>query len=109
MQKHTPGPWIVRPNYSNGCESCPTIEVDNKAGGRNIVATCHGAPYLGFKDTNPNARLIASAPDMLKVLLHIREVVETFAEDNKEVSLQPGGALMEIISEAIAKALEGQP
>ncbi|HEX3125605.1 MAG TPA: hypothetical protein VHQ21_20055, partial [Rhodanobacteraceae bacterium] len=59
----TPGPWEVVKNFSNGCESCPTVN-----SGVKIIADCHGAPYLGFTQTNPNARLIAAAPRMAAML-----------------------------------------
>lgn len=52
----TPRPWRVLPRCSNGCEECPEIWA-----GDHWVATVVGAPYLGNKDTHPNAALIVEA------------------------------------------------
>jgi hypothetical protein len=53
----------VVPMHSNGCEVCPRILADGR-----WVADVTGAPYLGFSDTLPNARLIAAAPELMAAL-----------------------------------------
>jgi len=63
--KHTPGPWKVRQSYDNGEPSCLTVY----SGADGICDI-----YLGEKITEAteiaeaNARLIAAAPEMLRVL-----------------------------------------
>lgn len=103
MDKHTPGPWVFTPYLSNGCESCPTIRAANKDGGTSIVASCHGSPYLGFSETNPNGLLIAAAPDLLAALKGILQSV-----DADEVGVPSFRAIRDAEA-AIAKATEVHP
>lgn len=68
--KHTPGPWGIEKNYSNGCEIGPWIMTERSpTGTRTIVANLGGAPYLeddGGANIYANARLIAAAPSLLE-------------------------------------------
>lgn len=71
-QTHTPGPWKVS-SGSDGREiifhSCgvsfPIAKVSDGLGKAN-----------GFKEAQVNARLIASAPDMLKALKMVKDKME---------------------------------
>src|SRR5579864_2291819 len=58
----TPGPWQVKRQFSNGCETCPAIvSADGK-----WVAEVVGAPHVvGPEPTMSNANLIAAAPELL--------------------------------------------
>ena len=88
---HTPGPWFaadVRTHGAdpkmNGCD----IGADN---GANVGLALHQASDRSKAETVANARLIASAPDLLEAL---EEVVEFFSscaggsERNREDALR---------------------
>ncbi len=57
MMKHTPGPWALHEGKT----------AVNGADGR-LVASCGFLPYRNKWDSEANARLIASAPDLLEAL-----------------------------------------
>ena len=64
---HTPGPWHnfeqngMNPNYKGLYE----IDANHPSGSRQTIAV---TPYKGdARELNANARLIASAPDMLEM------------------------------------------
>lgn len=57
--KHTPGPWIVRITASGN----PFIYED--AAGKNIAGVAGTRPGIDAEESQANAALIASAPDLL--------------------------------------------
>ena len=64
--KHTPGPWLVTPNFPKGM----TTVCQHTGTGWKPVADCHAA---GRDDVEcaANATLICAAPDLLAALLAI--------------------------------------
>ncbi len=63
---HTPGPW-----HANGC----CIEAPGDEGPRDVtIAVVHG------QRLDADARLIASAPEMMNALKRMREVFEQLAD-----------------------------
>ena len=83
MKEHTPGPWVA--------SACHV-----QKGGRSIAFASSGSGVsCGPEEARANARLIASAPDMLAALESI--VVE--ADNGLDCHL-----LAEIAAAAIAKA-----
>jgi hypothetical protein len=75
--KHTKGKWIIYPN-SNLC-TYPGIEaIGGKHGNFSIV--CMGEELTGVQghtkeETMANAKLIASAPELLEALNHLCETM----------------------------------
>jgi len=86
--KHTKGPWIVSSRYvpvtlNNNPDQRPqfdSVEVKGRDSGGGI-ALVHRKPGHG----NPNARLIAAAPDLLAALEKI--VAQIDPKDTKEIGL----------------------
>ena len=66
MSKHTPGPWRTEPEDRHMC----VFAGKPKASKRNYIHHgCDGLlPERSDAETLANARLIAAAPDMLKML-----------------------------------------
>ena len=70
---HTPGPWIARPPLER--ENCPIVEVRH-SGYKQLVALVYGLhpgerhpggpEFEGTREAN--ARLIAAAPELVKVI-----------------------------------------
>lgn len=96
--KHTPGPWFivdsVNGDWPTGCEIC----IDNVEGGNPdtdycIASAVHGDP----EKLKANARLIATAPDLLDALETLVEHFEYYMGDNECRPLENARA-------AIAKA-----
>lgn len=79
----SPGPWHAEPRYSNGCEVCPRI-----VGQDRWIADVIGAPYLGHKDTHPNAAYIVAACNALPQLLADVERLEAEAAICRRVANQ---------------------
>jgi hypothetical protein len=82
--KHTPGPWQVGGGLisgSSGEHSCEAVALVLRRpavyGGKRYDTrdTDHAAPELG-KTTDANARLIAAAPDLLKALKELFDLLE---------------------------------
>lgn len=74
---HTPGPWVLMPGDSP--------ETSIVLGQGFTIATVWG----GWRDYEPNGRLIAAAPDLLEALLALKKAVcgETgFANAVRQVS-----------------------
>jgi hypothetical protein len=71
---HTPGPWTV----DLGARDL----VRNATNGERI-AKVHGG--LTYDETVANARLIAAAPDLLKLLREVMDVVEVVLDDESEM------------------------
>lgn len=61
MPDHTPGPWVVQESEH------PDVGLLIKPVPGQVVAECDRLPEM-----EANARLIASAPDMLDILIQIR-------------------------------------
>ncbi len=85
---HTPGPWSV-PHFAEPAVNCHCgyVLVDGYMGAICTVhASGHGDDWLGhgdnpkFKEAVANARLIASAPDLLAALV---ELADVFALDGE--------------------------
>ena len=96
--KHTPGPWKVS-----------SVEEDVIEGGRAgifyIAQTFAGLPG---EETQANARLIAAAPELLKVCENVFVHLTTgFASTRPRVEADEDMA--EIVQAAIAKATEKEP
>ncbi len=65
---HTPGPWRLGPIHTDGSFA---IHAEKSS-------VVHCKPFSSsFKDATANARLIAAAPEMLKVLQHCALALET--------------------------------
>lgn len=93
--KHTPGPWEARSLYIRTLNG-------------QVVARCHGT--LGkFELEEPNARLIAAAPELLDVLRCIRERLELSMGDHICAEDVFDSFYREIMDEAIAKAMGAKP
>ena len=72
-RKHTPGPWTV----SNGTDVFPDIDVDGVA----QIADCSLSNAIDFEEEKANARLIASAPELLLALKGcLRELEAIFSK-----------------------------
>ncbi len=89
--KHTPGPWTVE---------------EQADGYRNILAD---GRFIGYVDSEPvigdglaNARLIASAPDMLAALRLAESALDTYRTVGAFAPGQPSGWLLHTIREALA-------
>lgn len=75
--RHTPGPWRTDGRPANECVGIDRegrnwqihVERDNVT----VVARCHGATGT---EAEHNARLIASAPELLSVLVRLTEKTE---------------------------------
>ena len=83
--KHTPGPWIANDYMVNA-----------EAG--TICGPVGGSYYAKRDELAANARLIAAAPDLLKIAQAYRNHLRTAAHTEGQV------ATFEHISEVIAKA-----
>ena len=69
--KHTPGPWHwSRDTMENRCD----ITLDSEATGYSILYCCK-------KPREPNARLIAAAPELLEALEYIGRFIDPTAKD----------------------------
>ena len=71
---HTPGPWIAEEVWDEDGDSMGLISVD---AGRYQVCQIKG---IGFQDFD-NARLIASAPDLLAALDELANYVPEYDRD----------------------------
>lgn len=95
----TPGPWTTRDTHDNSTE----ISSEHFSG--RVLATVH-APVVMNSDNDheeaANARLIASAPDLLAALQEMMAVhghmVNCFPD------IRPCGELCQLVRAAIAKA-----
>jgi hypothetical protein len=59
--KHTPGPWIVRGEYSEEHGGMYSIN-------QTVESADAGLPFVQLDEINGNAALIAAAPEMLEAL-----------------------------------------
>lgn len=106
MSKHTKGPWSLGGEEGDGTGASGYVYCDNSLG--SAVAICFGE-HLRFtvfprEEEIANARLIASAPDLLDACERALEVIE-FAYMNAPT--QPKEILQ--LRAAIAKAMGETP
>lgn len=66
MSKHTPGPWVVSNN------SAFLIRAGDADIGRHIAQVGPANYHPSFAVDEPNARLIAAAPDLLEALERLK-------------------------------------
>ena len=64
MKQHTPGPWAIESPDISGAPFRVRKSENHPQGDLTI---CHVNPYLAY-ESEANARLIASAPEMLQAL-----------------------------------------
>ena len=97
MAEHTPGPWTV----SNG----HLIRVNHGGAGECICGVHRIGKYRGAGDTVPlaNARLIASAPDMLDALRTIAK------EQSAPTAIEAADLFQAIARLAVIKATGEAP
>jgi predicted homoserine dehydrogenase-like protein len=76
--KHTPGPWTVNTkDYAN----CIGIECLVNGVGHTVVMDQYCYPNFqrhGSEEKLANARLIASAPDLLEALIELNTVIDNY-------------------------------
>lgn len=76
--KGTPGPWEIKPEEVDR----PYIRIrGTQLGGRFKVANVLSPDYDGIHhreadETRANARLIAAAPELLELVIHVKNCVE---------------------------------
>lgn len=99
--KHTAGPWRVSQNVSH--------HVVREKGG--LIAVCDAGDYsCSREEGEANARLIASAPDLLAALEAIAErPAVPFVRDQLEMANRTIERIEEIARAAIARATGAQP
>lgn len=101
--KHTPGPWSV-------CQHSPSMieaNIGHDDGLPRIIAQAlDPIPHIGDAMVNANARLIASAPELLEALVAARSEIWRLL-DAKGVEPKQARQWPEIVAAefAIAKAL----
>ena len=69
QETHTPGPWVISKVIKHGARYYRTIRQEGKFKLAEVFAFNEGATgsEQGRKEDQANARLIASAPDMLEM------------------------------------------
>ncbi len=85
MSKHTPGPWSTSPVGIGDDLSWPIRRVRHDQRGNRItswIADAHGTQGMDEAERAANARLIAAAPDLLKIL---EAILDEFAEGSVKV------------------------
>lgn len=97
--KHTPGPWKVDPAYLSEVQTADEKTIAScwheHADGAQITVT--GVLACGLEESAANARLIASAPDLLAALKEL--LAETEANTCQHESLTRGGAIWTICTD----------
>ena len=94
MSKHTPGPWEVRGDWY-------IHRVGAEGGSHAEVKSCEDVPPDRREEHKANARLMAAAPDMIELLLRLRQW------DMLDVC-HDGPCWKRLLDEVIAKAT-GEP
>ena len=96
MSTHTPGPWKVQRNGLG--QSIGVTDADDHP----ISMAC-GDPFNAAQPcTNPNARLIAAAPEMLEILHLLREPALDHSERLAGCRVLAGALLARIEGESDA-------
>lgn len=79
--QHTPAPWIY-----DGKDTIVTAPYLNEGG----IEVTDIIAFAGYKPNNPDARLIAAAPELLAMLQHAVELMEELnvGEHDREIYKQ---------------------
>jgi hypothetical protein len=92
MSKHTPGPWNLRADPD---DSDAWIIIDSTHG---YFRVCDVSPRFETKEELYNARLIAAAPEMYRLLRYLHDhsnakalLSDSYAEDLQAVLTQADG------------------
>ena len=101
--KHTPGPWSVTTSRSTGSGQ-PWITRDYDTGG--VLSTVFdGENPQTFPLSQANARLIATAPDLLAACEAVLNAIEAFPHAASKTPLgKPQGGIAKALRAAIASA-----
>ena len=92
--KHTPGPWRVLAHGG------ATYEVESHTQTESHGIDCNGFPCAWADHTEATARLIAAAPDLLRELLRLTDIVVAHAD------ILDCDAAIDAATAAIAKATQ---
>lgn len=107
---HTPGPWFARERtckrHAPGDPECyigPDVMVRTK---QDLpVAQCYGAPHRSINQTYANARLIAAAPEMWRIL---RETMDGHDATDRDANFRMCGcSVCHYVRPLLAKIDEG--
>lgn len=94
--KHTPGPWTAE-KTAGGYER---IQKDGE-----IIAWTANQQYIPVKEHEANARLIASAPELLEALIDSKILLESLdLQDRGEIYKDTIAKTIKNAKQAIAKA-----
>jgi len=100
MSKHTPGPWKIGSEQTDGLGRYAQVQSSEEFG--DIVArvcVAHNANHTLNRSGRANARLIAAAPELLEAL----ELILPYLTDGEDAG-DEATALAPIVRAAIAKA-----
>ena len=105
---HTPGPWIVyQPESIHTCYEGEDNPATIRAGGTHVATIPGMRPHLTGR-SQLNARLIASAPDLLAALESIlSSTCGDIGEDGYDGCIRIEAKSLDRAREAIAKATGG--
>lgn len=92
--QHTPGPWHAGQGNGEGCVFTDEGRMRLEAGGTTLYPICRVIDFEGERDAN--AKLIAASPELLQVILEVREDI---AAEN-----HVSDRTLEMIAQVIAKA-----
>ncbi len=90
MPKHTPGPWKIKDDFAK-----TAINTEKKHIAMVNYWKCQDESCISDEEHEANARLIAAAPELLEVLMEVRD----HAQDDAP-------AMWERVDAVIAKALK---
>jgi hypothetical protein len=93
--KHTPGPWTVDENYTDGLRIRGNLSHRKHDAVEEVVAKVYGPRE------NPDARLIAAAPELLEALKLAIAFFERHAKTPAEIKTR------DAMIDAVAKATGG--
>ena len=107
MSKHTKGPWHVGVGNGEGSVFADEGRARMEQGGTTLYPICNVNRGWDDAEDAANARLIASAPQMLEALSDIlHEVTHDIAGLPRDELLDVVSAVRELAEAAIAKATE---
>ena len=92
--KHTPGPWVISANNPF------LIRAGDSETGRHIAQAGPANYHPSFAIDEPNARLIAAAPELLEALEELRDLMQGVIEGD----YAPDSFTLQVADAAIAKA-----
>jgi len=98
VSAHTPGPWKCSSDYA---EIIPTTGPNAHVELARVVGFCDGSSYYSAREQAANARLIATAPDLLAALELALATIERIHPSSPFDSTQ---GTRDIAKAAIAKA-----